>query len=550
MNVTAILVSILAAAVLSAVVSWLLLYFLPKPPGKPIQVWGGIFTAIVLALLAAWPYLLELFVEMELKILNHGDVEGIYLIEGGRIVEYNLNDQLIVYDEIIANTEVPIALLQVIAKNPNTISAQEILVHPDREVEPGSRVDDRLGSLDASQLVPANGKFEGYYQQKGRVRIRPGANVNVGDTLRALEPQLVGSATVDYLEFDPPIEMRVAEVGVESAIARVELVKGDWPQLGTVVVGDSQETSSVPTASKERTDKQSPTATFTLSETATIIATATTEPKPEPTSTRVSFKVCTVDKETLEITRDSTIVVIAEEEELEYSTKVELNGCLRVEVPQAQLFQSVLLVVEAPGFQTQEVYIDVLENILVQVELERFPTPTPTPTFVPTSTPVFNSLGTPLSTSSPVVEGTQEPEVPTPTPTIPASVLKTIPELLEPALGQTVYAHRDGRAPTTFRWYWPGQLPQEFVFEVRIWNVDLDPVPLGAHDVTGSGFRAPVVRYERDGTYSISLRLRDAAGYRLSVTNYVWTVGIVRLDPYLRVGQEAEPRAIFIQDAP
>lgn len=170
-----------------------------------------------------------------LFIVSEGDTEGTYLIGGDKVAEYAVRDNLVVYDEIIPDTEVPIALLRVIAENPTTICAQVILAHPEREIRPQFRVDDHVHQLDKSELVPANESSVGYFLKDERIRLRPGVELEKGTILQALEPQLIDEKIVDYLPFEPTIEMRVTNIGSEGVVAQVELITGKWPEPGTII---------------------------------------------------------------------------------------------------------------------------------------------------------------------------------------------------------------------------------------------------------------------------------------------------------------------------
>jgi len=94
-----------------------------------------------------------------------------------------------------------------------------------------------------------------------------------------------------------------------------------------------------------------------------------------------------------------------------------------------------------------------------------------------------------------------------------------------------------GSRRTTFEWEWAGSpLKANQGFEIRIWK-EGQPDHYGAADAKGIGKQT---RYELDvaGAYGVQ-QGGDAT--------YFWTVAVVQLDPYLRIGEEAAPRRIAYQ---
>jgi hypothetical protein len=70
--------------------------------------------------------------------------------------------------------------------------------------------------------------------------------------LEALEFKNVGGVNLDALPFDPPIRMRITNVGPEGNIASVELIEGSWPPVNTiarVIEEESQSNLSEPEVS-------------------------------------------------------------------------------------------------------------------------------------------------------------------------------------------------------------------------------------------------------------------------------------------------------------
>lgn len=146
--------------------------------------------------------------------------------------------------------------------------------------------------------------------------------------------------------------------------------------------------------------------------------------------------------------------------------------------------------------------------LVVTVQVEKVVVVTATP--APTSTPK-PATATPLP-------------APMPSPGLPA------PVLLSPNNGADV------RGKTMFAWNWSGPtLAANQGFEVRIWRE-------GQGDHYGAA--APV------GTTSVEIDVNRAYGVMQGgAGSYLWTVALVQLEPYQRVGLEAEPRALQIQPA-
>jgi len=148
------------------------------------------------------------------------------------------------------------------------------------------------------------------------------------------------------------------------------------------------------------------------------------------------------------------------------------------------------------------------------------PTVTLAPTPLPTSTLALTPTPTTASTATASV-----------TPTATPRLDQLAPTLDSPANNSAA----SGR--TTFRWSWNGPaLAANQGFEVRVWKD-------GQADHFGA---AEPVR-----TTSALIDLNQAAGVRQGgAGTYLWTVAVVQLNPYKRIGKEATPRSLRIGGAP
>lgn len=164
--------------------------------------------------------------------------EGLWLLSGSEFSHFDVGDQLVVYDQLLPDTEVPVGLLRVVARNPSTLSAQLILLHPERRIFPQFRVDDDVEALGTSQLVPAYSQAVGYFLGNDQVRLSDdsGISVGAGSVLEAVMPVMIDGTIVDYVSFEEPILMTVEQLGNENVIADVALVSGSWPDEGTIVL--------------------------------------------------------------------------------------------------------------------------------------------------------------------------------------------------------------------------------------------------------------------------------------------------------------------------
>lgn len=184
--------------------------------------------------------------------------------------------------------------------------------------------------------------------------------------------------------------------------------------------------------------------------------------------------------------------------------------------------------------------------IILALFLSGCRTPGASPTQAATAAPAT----TPTPTLAAVVSGVVNPTVtlapaPLPTSTLAAVPTATITATVSPTprLDQVVptlqspanNSSANGRA--TFRWAWNGPtLAANQGFEVRIWKE-------GQADHFGA---AEPVRVT-----SALIDLNQAAGVRQGgVGTYLWTVAVVQLSPYKRIGKEASPRTLHIGGVP
>ena len=151
-----------------------------------------------------------------------------------------------------------------------------------------------------------------------------------------------------------------------------------------------------------------------------------------------------------------------------------------------------------------------------------------------TTDPTVTLAPTPLPTSTLAV---------TPTPTTASTATASVTPTATPRLDQlapTLDSPANNSAAsgrTTFRWLWNGPaLAANQGFEVRIWK---------ERQADHFGAAEPV------RTTSAVIDLNQAAGVRQGgVGTYLWTVAVVQLNPYKRIGKEATPRALRIGGMP
>jgi len=164
---------------------------------------------------------------------------------------------------------------------------------------------------------------------------------------------------------------------------------------------------------------------------------------------------------------------------------------------------------------------------------------TATPTTIATATATPTTIATATGTTAPT-----RPNTPTTRPTNTPTVRPTdTPTRLPTATPAGVDAAPILRAPAnntdtsglvTFSWDWPGPpLTPNQGFEVRVWRAD-QPDHYGA---------ATPVR-----TNSATIDLAGAYGVQQGGSGlYFWTVAVVGLNPYQRIGPEAAARQLNIQ---
>lgn len=93
----------------------------------------------------------------------------------------------------------------------------------------------------------------------------------------------------------------------------------------------------------------------------------------------------------------------------------------------------------------------------------------------------------------------------------------------------------------TFSWRWEGRLAPNWGFEVRLWH-EGDPSHFGAFDAREM---AKLVQHLPDGRYTAVLRLDAAYSILLHGSgDYLWSIAVVQLEPYERIGPESAARAL------
>lgn len=148
----------------------------------------------------------------------------------------------------------------------------------------------------------------------------------------------------------------------------------------------------------------------------------------------------------------------------------------------------------------------------------------PTATLAPTLTPPPS----PTATPTPRPGATATPTRPSPTATSGGNLL-AVPALRSPNDGDGA----EGNNEIAFAWDLSGALKENQGFEVRIWKGDSAEHPGAAEPVTQRRQSiavgvVPVVEAGGDGIY-------------------FWTVAVVQLEPYRRIGVEAAPRRLVYQ---
>lgn len=175
--------------------------------------------------------------------------------------------------------------------------------------------------------------------------------------------------------------------------------------------------------------------------------------------------------------------------------------------------------------------------------LPSVPTLTRTPTSIYTTTPTR----TPFSTISPT-----RTAIPTLTATVqsiptanrnnidPASINTSqvdrvaTPRLVAPRDGTTIIGSR-----VKFEWLWDGKLQENWGFEVRGWKAG--ELHNGVHDAKETVGIAP----DGDATYHLDIGIPP----HLLDSTWQWTVAVVQLEPYRRIGSEARPNIIRLESS-
>lgn len=162
------------------------------------------------------------------------------------------------------------------------------------------------------------------------------------------------------------------------------------------------------------------------------------------------------------------------------------------------------------------------------------PTSTPLPTYTPVPIPTLN-IQQPAPTPPPVLP-TLPAAGPGQTPPSLPSLLPS-PTLREPPEGAVAVRGRG----MTFKWQWTGSLTDNQGFEIRIWR-EGDTDHFGAFDAREL---AKYTATEPNQVYAVAIPVEGAYSAQLhGGGDYWWTVAVVQLAPYQRIGQEAPPRRL------
>lgn len=533
-------------------------------------------------------------VSIDLRILDRGLSDHTYFIDGPDIGPFAIGDDLIVYAEPNPNREVAIALLRVVGKSANVLTAQSLLIHPNFEIRAQMRVDNRLEFLSQSQLVPVFSYADGYLLREALIRLRPENRLAVGDMLQALEFERINGEIIDALPTD--ILMEVTRMGIGGQVAVVSLVTGSWPPNGTIVM-------LMPTPTPTPTPASSPTATATKtataapSPTATSRATATESVSPQ----LCAFSFLVLDDLSTEPIRGATVSVILGTQQDTGDT--DSNGYYQSKLPCESTQQSEARVrIYADGYtaHSSRVY---LINDTKAIFLEPLETPTPraTSTPRPTQTPTANSVDFRLGdwvgaaarsriraypgTGETVLETLPRDEIfridggpeeadgytwwqvraldgtvrgwiayvdedgepsllkarqVTPTPQSaptsapranPTSPTKAALEIIKPKWGESI------SGPAEIRWRYSGKLGANQGFDLMLWYAP-DPTHRGIADI--SKVMANLVDYG-NGEYGVTLNVSSAPLVEhYCDASYLLYVIVVDLSPYGRTGIESE----------
>lgn len=157
------------------------------------------------------------------------------------------------------------------------------------------------------------------------------------------------------------------------------------------------------------------------------------------------------------------------------------------------------------------------------------PTATPTPSHTPT--PTYTATVTPTSTptATPTISPTSTPtRTPSPTPTSTPSPVLSVATLEQPPEGATV------SGVVQFVWRWPGpELGPNQAFEVRLWREGQVE-----HYGAAEPVRATSITVDLASAYAVQ---QGGSG------RYFWTVAVVEVNPYRRIGAEAPARTLYVE---
>lgn len=217
----------IAAAAIVAVTTFLANYqmIVPIPTTTPVPTVSPTPTPI------PTPYILS---------QTNSGIPNIYLVFVPIPTQYTIGDELVVYKSsgitgASSQGEQAIALMRVVAINPDTVTAEVVLSLPDDPVVPNLRVDDNLSELSSTFLIPTYSEAIGYALGDNTLRLKPGVDLREGQLVQALEPQVVDGVILAYLPFQSDVQLRITDIDINGVIARFELVVGEIPAEGTLV---------------------------------------------------------------------------------------------------------------------------------------------------------------------------------------------------------------------------------------------------------------------------------------------------------------------------
>lgn len=165
------------------------------------------------------------------------------IVEGKGISQLRPGDRLAVYGPQAKLTsgiwsESPIAIIGVVNVGQDTAIAQALLVHEASNTDSSKRLapllhlELALSIGSETFLVPAFG--DGYVINSGIVRILSGRNIQIGDLLVALDPQVQNNRILDHVTGKS--ELKVIGLGQENNVAQTVVSQGPEPAPGTVII--------------------------------------------------------------------------------------------------------------------------------------------------------------------------------------------------------------------------------------------------------------------------------------------------------------------------